>query len=379
MEKGVERRCLAVCFVWFFTVTLLLTGNGYAFGKAEKTSVLSGTEKWDAIGLFGAETAFDMIGKEASGVQKGNLVVVTTAGFAEVGGETTQGVLDGLSRVTGASRGRNTLVEVHTAPWKPLWFSVYDILSGYCVYFEVDPEKTVGNLSGVTDAVFIKKSMEKVDSETIYSHADEFKKKMGEKVFGGNEFRIITISNAIAKNSPTDVVRAFEFHDHYCPGVTSGVLMARYLKKFFPPGKSGYFIHTVSPWCKEDALIVLLNATPGKRGYCVHYPSEADTAQLGEDMGKIATLAYRLNDSSGKWEGVALSFDWNGKKPCPETGNPLADKLCMDLWYLEKIDSPELFVKTVKQFELEKGVDPKSWARPGVDPLVKLGLKQIKQ
>lgn len=57
----------------------------------------------------------------------------------------------------------------------------------------------------------------------------------------------------------------------------------------------------------------------------------------------------------------------------------MADKLCRDLFYLKKIDSPELFVKEVKHFELEKGVTPKDWARPGIDPLVKLGLKKIEQ
>ena len=62
-------------------------------------------------------------------------------------------------------------------------------------------------------------------------------------------------------------MRAFEFHDHYCPGVTSGVLMIQYLKKHFPPGKRGYCVHTIDPWCKEDALLVLLNATPCKKGY----------------------------------------------------------------------------------------------------------------
>jgi hypothetical protein len=27
----------------------------------------------------------------------------------------------------------------------------------------------------------------------------------------------------------------------------------------------------VDPWCKEDALLVLLNATPGKKGYAISY------------------------------------------------------------------------------------------------------------
>ncbi|MFO8083172.1 MAG: FmdE family protein [Desulfobacterales bacterium] len=60
----------------------------------------------------------------------------------------------------------------------------------------------------------------------------------------------------------------------YCSGVTSGILMAEYLKKHFPVEKGGYFIHTVDPWCREDALLVLLNATPNKRSYAVSYPNK---------------------------------------------------------------------------------------------------------
>jgi formylmethanofuran dehydrogenase subunit E-like metal-binding protein len=52
--------------------------------------------------------------------QKSNMIVLTNAGYAEVNGASTQEALDGLVSVTGASRGWNMLVEIHTSPWTPL-------------------------------------------------------------------------------------------------------------------------------------------------------------------------------------------------------------------------------------------------------------------
>ena len=86
-----------------------------------------------------------------------------------------------------------------------------------------------------------------------------------------------------------------------------------------------------------------------------------------------ATIVYRKNGDTKKWEGLVLAFRW------PETGcrkikSRFTNKLCADLWYLKNLDRPDDFVKVVKRFELPEGVSPRDWARPGTDPLEKLGL-----
>ncbi|XOF34345.1 MAG: hypothetical protein ACL93V_03345 [Candidatus Electrothrix sp. YB6] len=48
------------------------------------------------------------------------------------------------------------------------------------------------------------------------------------------------------------------------------------------------------------------------------------------------------------------------------------NKLCKDLQYVDRMDHPEDFVSVVKTFELPEGVDPKDYARPGVDPVALL-------
>lgn len=365
----------------YFIIVILvfwMTAGGICFGSEENNEKhpRSTNGEWESVGMFAAETSLRLISKAVAMPRKQSLVVLTNAGYAEVADSSTQEAIDGLSKATEASRGKNTLVEIHSAPWSSLWFALYDKDSGFCVYLEVDPSEAANIVPGngkMPPDLFRLTATERIDAGHLYQHAAEYKQKFKSKVFGGNEFRIVTIANAIAAGAPAYAVRAFEFHDHYCPGVTSGILMARYLKKHFPPGKTGYFVHSVEPWCKEDALIVLLNATPGKGGYAVSHPTKSDIASRAPEAKNASTIVYRQNGQSGKWEGVVLKFKW-AETSCPETGNSVVDKLCADLWYLERLAKPEEFVKVIRQFEMPDGTTPRDWARPGVDPLQMLGL-----
>ena len=316
------------------------------------------------LGRSAARAAIDLI-KAASGQKpaKADLIVMTTAGYAEIEGQATMGALDGLTAVTGASRGRNTLIEMHAAFTSPLWFAVYDRASGFCAYLEAE------NFGGAFKA----RKVARVDIAWLRANLEQAEQSLAAKPFGGNEFRIITAANGVAAGAPASTVRAFEFHDHFCPGVSSGILMAAYLKQNFAPGARGYFVHTVNPWCKEDALLVLLNATPGKKSYAVSYPTEAELAARTGDAKQAATIVYRQNPETKIWEGLVLGCDF-GETPYAKTGNTVIDKLNTDLYLLANSATPEKFVKVVKRFELPQGLTPMDWARPGMDPLKQLGL-----
>ncbi len=358
----------------FFTVA----GNVFAQGNVSENLCGPSYDKWRAVGKLAAETALDLIevrDRTRSNLEK-SIVVLSNAGYANVNEESTEAALDGLAEKTGTSRGRKTLVEIHSAPWTPLWFSAYDKGSGRCSYLQVDASeaaKVADGGSKVSPSLFGVKASERIDAEYLFQHPDEYKTKFESKIFGGNEFRIVTIANAVAAGAPACAVRAFEFHDHYCPGVTSGILMAEYLRKHFAPGKGKYFVHSVQPWCKEDALLALLNATPGKRSYAVSYPTDEEKKTIAEKAQDACTVVYRQKEGPEQWEGVVLAFV-RVETQCPKTGNVVVDKLCADMWYLKNMDKPENFVKVVKSFELPEGVSPQDWTRPGKDPLAMLGL-----
>jgi formylmethanofuran dehydrogenase subunit E-like metal-binding protein len=362
----------------FLMIIALIAGSGVCSGQsaADGPSSGSGYRQWKAVGQFAADLSLEMIRKAGAAPDKNHLIVLTNAGYSDMFGMPTQGTLDGLASVTGASRGKNTLVEIHAAAWDPLWVAVHDPASGWCAYLEMkqpggtNPHQFPDHIS---PDMFGIRTVERIDADYLYAHAKEFETRMAGRIFGDNAFRVITIANAVASGAPARVVRAFEFHDHYCPGVMSGIFMADYVQAHFPPGRSGYVVHGIDPWCKEDALMTLLNATPGKKKYAVTYPSEADRARRLPAVETAATIIYRQNDQTGQWEGILLGFDW-ADTSCSKTGNVIIDKLCIDLWYLERIDSPETFVKVLKTVSLPDGVSPMDWATPGTDPLEKMGL-----
>ncbi len=361
--------------VWIFLI--LLTGFGISCSRKETGAQnLSAYDRWSAVGELTAARSLALMKNADASPQEGNLVVLTNAGYAEIDGESTQGALDGAAAATGATRGRNTLAEIHSGPWAPLWFAVYDRSSGYCAYTEINPSEAaemVRRQEPPSPGIVSKAELERIDADYIQRHAAEFSSKFGVEIFGGNEFRIITIANAIAAGAPPYVVRALEFHDHYCPGVTSGILTALYVKNHFPPGENGYFVHSLEPWCKEDALLVLLNATPGKKSYAVYYPSDADKSRRAPEAKDASTIIYRRSERTKEWEGLILAFEW-AEVPCPKTDDGIIDKLCADLWYLQRLEQYDDFVTVLERFQLPGGLSPEDWARPGIDPLKQLGL-----
>jgi hypothetical protein len=59
-----------------------------------ETQALSVYKQWDAIGRYAAERSLDLIKKVAVAPQKGNMIVLTNAGYAEVNGAPTRGDAD---------------------------------------------------------------------------------------------------------------------------------------------------------------------------------------------------------------------------------------------------------------------------------------------
>lgn len=71
---------------------------------------------------------------------------------------------------------------------------------------------------------------------------------------------------------------------------------------------------------------------------------------------------------------MVLGFDWDRKNDCPDFGKSMLGKLCSDLYFLKHLDTPENYVKVLHTFQLPKGIHPKAYARPGVNPMAALGL-----
>lgn len=333
---------------------------------------------WKAVGMKAAEMAIGALPYKPDR-PKSNYIVLSNAGYAEVNGQTTMAALDGLSQVTGASRGANNLVEVQSAPRVPLWFAVYDRGSGYCAYLQVDSDELarmtyVPWLAEISAGIFKNRASERISVDYLFqTNPATFAPN-----FGGNEFRIVSIINGIAAGVPPYIFRSFEFHDHYCPGVSSGILMANYVKAFFTPTETeAWFVQGVQPWCKEDALMVMLNATPGISGYAVTYSTPAGRAEWGK-FENASSIIYHKNATDTQWQGVVLGFTFpDGETTgCSKYTDPTVNKLCSDMWLLEKLDDPatiETLMTVYHKFKLPVGKHPKDYAAPGVDVMKLVG------
>lgn len=333
---------------------------------------------WRSLGVRAAEEGMALLKNRGAAPTPSNLIVLTNAGYAEINERTTEGMIDGLTETSGVRRGQNRLLEIQSHAAKPLYAAIYDTASGLCAYLQANPAFPEFNVPPADMAaadLFAIRSVQNIHPDYLYANSAEAAARFDEKIFGGNEFAVVTIANAVAAGAPAYAVRSFEFHDHYCPGVTSGIMMAQFVKENLPLDSptGSYFVQGVQPWCKEDALMVMLNATPGKRGYAVTYPADTDKARWRPEFQNASTIVYRKNAATGAWDGQVLGFAW-GEADCPTTGNSVIDKLCTDLWYLERMDSAEDFVSALHSFRLPEGVTPQDYARPGLDPMEMLGL-----
>ena len=86
-----------------------------------------------------------------------------------------------------------------------------------------------------------------------------------QKQLKGDTFSVVTLLTSRAKGAPYDFMKCCEYHNHYCPGITSGYLIAKYIEKHYPAGPGHRYIwFACPPWCKDDAVSTVLDLTPGK-------------------------------------------------------------------------------------------------------------------
>ncbi len=263
---------------------------------------------------------------------------------------------------------------VHSSYNKPLWFAFFNKTTGECLYIRISNDK-------IAKAVKVN-----ISAEKLLSNPEEFDKKMKSKVFDGNEFSIITIANVWAMGMPWELKRSAEFHNHICPGLTSGYLIAEYIKKHHPPtGGKYYIILAVPPWCKDDALQVIFDSTVGKRRMFVKQLSDVQKSKLPAEFKNIAGIYILWDRSKGRGEGFILTFDWD--KACRDSGINRSDfkdfssykwwwtRLKMDLDLMRFLNQPERYIKEVKKFN----VDAKTLQKletAGIDPLKELGISK---
>ncbi len=245
-------------------------------------------------------------GMAVIGLNKGdsNLLVLTNAGYGQIGSATTEAFLDLAQASTGCSIGARSLLTVHASIDDPLWFSIF--------------RKDTGKL------IFAKWTGEKFDHQALNAHPDKILTPEGWKsaasgLIGPNIFSVVSISLTWALDPPWPLLLASSFHDHFCPGVNAGYIVGEYVKRKIPLGIGDKYVFATAPAiCPADALQLMFNTTAGKSsGYAMAISPKA-IATYSREGARPITVAMRVNARADTCTGSVIGFRWD--KAYKDTG-----------------------------------------------------------
>lgn len=300
------------------------------------------------------------------GFEKGdtNVLAITNAGYPVIDGQTTDMCMDAVMEISGCTPGKENLANILSAPWKPLWFGFFNKNTGEAVYMEVNADATGFKIQ----------DKDKIDAETVLANADTWKP--------GNFSHMLPIANVWThENTPSVFMKAVQLHDHLCPGVSSGFLLANYMEGKLPiedPANQSYKVIACPNWCKDDYFQIAWDCTPGKSGLFVKSLTGDETNVLTEKYNgtRVAGLFIRWDASSKSGDGLVLGFNFKKAENMSSTDTlpSWAYRLNEDYVLMDAADSPEEFVSTIKEFSLANNDELMALQGAGVHPLKVLGV-----
>jgi formylmethanofuran dehydrogenase subunit E-like metal-binding protein len=297
------------------------------------------------------------------------LCVLTDAGYVKVDGETTRGCIATLREETGCSIGDGNLLTIHRSVNKPLWFAIFDNETTDCVYAVYKNEAftiTKVNIDG--------KDATTSDGWNAMKAA-----------IGSDAFSIVVIANAWGYGAPNDLLKCADLHNHLCPGLSSGYLIAEYINEEYPLGKGESYTWIGCPnWCKDDAIQILLDLTPGKKSMVVKQRS----GELFVKDKPLAGILIIWNSTTNSGRGVAFQYDWG--KMCNLSGVNISDfkppgGITNPLFWTTRIKStfrmlqyldhkPKMFVSLASDEFNVTSAQLDRVKEAGIDPYDELGL-----
>jgi formylmethanofuran dehydrogenase subunit E-like metal-binding protein len=264
-------------------------------------------------------------------VEKGDpgLCAMTDATYVRVHGKTSEAYVDLIQEETGCSVGKGNLLFFHKALGHPLKIALFCKDSKQCFVISYDGEEAQTRKYDLAlDAT---------------SDPDVWKKVEGP--LAPDAFTVATIAHAWASDAPQDLLKCAEFHNHLCAGVSSGYMMGKFIMNRYPLVKGERYTWIASPaFCKDDAIQMLLDITPGKKGLYVDNLTKSQQESI--TCKNPAGILVVWNERESKGKGVVFNFDWDKVRRKDK------DKLKTMLGMLPYLERPETFVGVVKEFDV---------------------------
>ena len=262
------------------------------------------------------------------------------------------------------------LLVVQNARNAPLWFAFFNKSSGNCTFVEV----SYGNENEISYQV-----TENIDFGELSKNKKSiaaWNDKVNSTVFDGREFAILTISNAWATgNLEYGLMQCLELHNHFCPGVSSGYVLANWMEENYPleTGVS-YTVFSCPNWCKEDVFVKRWDATPGTGGIFVSALTDEEIEAIGNSPAGIFVVTDK---NAGTMKAVVLGFDFDvARAKCgAKEGDPdWVSKYLQDLWLMDRENwDEEGLVTEIAVIDIDKD-SLSEMKRAGVNPYEVLGL-----
>jgi formylmethanofuran dehydrogenase subunit E-like metal-binding protein len=303
------------------------------------------------------------------------LLALTNATYVKMNGKTTEGYVDMIQEITGCSIGKGNLLFYHRPVTYPLKIVLFKKDTRDAVVITYNGEKT-GKIN--------------LNMDGGKAATPDGWKQIQEKIGSlPDTFSMVTITNAWAKGAPYDFLRCCEFHNHLCPGVSTGYQIVQSILEKYPLKKGENYAWIACPhWCKDDAVQILLDLTPGKKSLFVKQltPDQTKAVLDEKPTDNIAGILVIWNNKAKKGKAVAFRYDWG--KACqvsgldrkdfiPEGGkkNPVfwTTRVKCSWGLMPYLNKPADFVKVVKEVEVSSQMYTKMTIA-GVNPYEVIGL-----
>jgi formylmethanofuran dehydrogenase subunit E-like metal-binding protein len=267
----------------------------------------------------------------------GNLLVLTNAPYVKVNGACALPYLGQVQDVTGCSVGKGNLLFFQRSQNHPLRMMLFKKSTGDAIIISLKDQKPI---------------TERLNLSARNISEASFWKTIGALNTGKDMFTLATIANMWAKGAPYDFLKSAELHNHICPGLTSGYLLAHYILNKYPlQNDERYTVVSCPVWCKEEALQVVLDCTPGKKRMVVKPLCKKQQKQISIKNPAGMLLIWNAKKKSGK--GVVLSFDFDRLRRLAPKDAP---KAAMVLAVADYLDRPDQFVSEAARFDLNQAV-----------------------
>ncbi len=283
-----------------------------------------------------------------------DLLVVTNAPYLRKGNTFGIEKVLLLEQMTGCTTGGQNMLFFQRPQTNPLSITLFNKSTGDAAIITWSDEKKIKET--------INLSLPKISEKSFWKNKDRF-------TCGPDLFTIATIAGSWAIGAPYDYFKCAELHNHICPGVTSGYLMARMIQRDYPLKKGEkYTIISCPVWCKEDAFMAMLDTTPGKGGMIVKKLTKAQKEKISIDNPAAIVLITDKKTSTGT--GIAFSFNFDKVRALvpKESAKP-----AMAFALLKYLDQPEKFVTVANTFTVNKDLYEKI-VTAGSNPYELVGL-----